>query len=216
MKKVYTFLIILILMIVIFNISIMIYARYEKSSIEKLKAIPETVRIGTLETMTYHIIKLAQENDIKIIPSFGTLLGLVRDKGIIKHDYDVDIFLFEEDWLKFKDIMKNDISYTFEETNILWHRKFKIYDNINKDLSVDFFVLYEHKNNIKQDVLLSFSDGGVRDGSLNITSPFRNTFSKTDILPLKEQETKYGNLYFPNNPENLLVKWYGEDWKTPR
>ena len=47
--------------------------------------------------MLFYVLRLTTENDIEIIPSYGTLLGLIREQEIIRHDYDVDLYLFEEE-----------------------------------------------------------------------------------------------------------------------
>lgn len=215
MIKVYIYLFILIFIIIIYNICIYNYNENQKNNIKEKRKIPEKERVEILENMLTYITKIAEENNIKIIPSYGTLLGLIRENEIIKHDYDLDLFLFEDDWKKLKNILSNEEEYKFKEKDILWHRKFNIISK-KRNIETDFLILYEKRKNVTLDVLLSFSNTGTLDGSLNLKSPFRGDFKKNDILPLEKKTTKYGDLYFPRNPENLLVKWYGKDWKTPK
>ena len=42
--------------------------------------------------------KMMTENGYKYSLAFGTLLGAVREKGFIKHDEDIDIFMWIEDY----------------------------------------------------------------------------------------------------------------------
>ena len=41
--------------------------------------------------------KLAKENNFKFVLFFGSLLGAVREKGLIKHDEDIDVIILSED-----------------------------------------------------------------------------------------------------------------------
>ena len=215
MKKFYYLIIIIFIIIIIYNIIIYDNNEKQKKNIKEKRKIPEKERVDILENMLTYIAKISEENNIKIMPSYGTLLGLIRENQIIKHDYDVDLFLFEDDWKKLKNIFSKDDEYKFEYNDILWHRTFHIISK-KRNIKADFLILYEKRNTVNLDVFLSFSNSGPLDGSLDLRSPFRGKFKKNDILPLERKTTKYGDVYFPKNPENLLVKWYGEDWKTPR
>lgn len=42
--------------------------------------------------------KALQEDGIFYTLAFGTLLGAIREKGFIKHDVDIDVFMWAEDW----------------------------------------------------------------------------------------------------------------------
>ena len=214
--KWYYYVFIVIFVIVIFNIALYFYARDQDNNVKELRKIPEQERYDILENMLAYVLSVTKENDIEIIPSYGTLLGLVREKQIIRHDYDVDLYLFEKEWKTLKDIISKEDRYLFHETNILWHKKFKIYDRNRPNVSTDFFVLYEGKNIVKQDVLLSNGIEGVKDGNIDMKSPFRIKYEKDDFFPLNKKPTKYGDVHFPNKPENLLVKWYGDNWITPK
>ena len=80
---------------------------------------------------TWFMLKFGElliENNIKLIPSYGTLLGLIRDQEIIKHEYDIDLFLFEEDWLKLKKIMKENNRNKIKEKIGIWDNNYEIYE----------------------------------------------------------------------------------------
>jgi hypothetical protein len=218
MNKIYYVIIVFILIVAIFNVIAERYVKNEVKEKTDLRQIPVEDRIegdGGLEDILSFVTNKANDNDIKIIPSFGTLLGLEREKEIIKHDYDIDLFLFEDDWDKLKKILEKEERFHFEDRKILWHRMFKISDK-KTGLSSDFFILYENKGSVTQDIFLTYTGSGIHDGKLILSEMGRKKYTKEDILPLKKTSTKYGELYFPNKPENLLVSWYGEDWETPR
>ena len=216
MRKIYYIIIAIILIVLIFKMSFYIAKTVEEKEIKLHREIPQDERCQILEELFNYTIKKAEENNIKIIPVTGTLLGLIREEQIIRHDYDVDIFLFDDDWIKFKNIISEDLNskYYFRTTDHLWHHKYEILDK-KTNLSVDFSRIYETSDHIKVDVFLSFTKSGVRDGKLILSDLGRKKYDKDLFLPLKETSTKYGKAYYPNETEKLLVNWYGDNWTTP-
>jgi len=218
MKTIYIILIIVAVIISIYGIiylSTKYAANVEIKRLNRIKKIDEKIRYPILEDLLKFASEKAEENNIKLIPSFGTLLGLVREKEIIRHDYDIDLFLYEEDWFKFKKIMKENNRYKYKEINHLWHHKYGIYDE-KTELGIDFERIYNSNKEIKLDVFLSFTGSGVRDGEIIWKEAFRKKFKKDIFEPLEKKDTKYGSLYFPNKSEELMEIWYGKDWRTPR
>ncbi|RLA82855.1 MAG: hypothetical protein DRG78_06040 [Epsilonproteobacteria bacterium] len=73
------------------------------------------------------VIKTLDKYDIKYYLDFGTLIGAIRDKGLISWDDDIDISLLnEEDYCKIPDILKEikkkyryrTYLFTFKTANI--------------------------------------------------------------------------------------------------
>ena len=218
MKTIYLILIIIAIISSIYGIiylSTKYAASVEIKRLNRIRKIDEKIRYPILEDLIKFASEKAKENDIKLIPSFGTLLGLVREKEIIRHDYDIDLFLYEEDWFKFKKIMKENSRYKYKELNHLWHHKFQIYDE-ETELGIDFERIYNSNNEIKLDVFLSFTGNGVREGNILWKEALRKKFKKDIFEPLEKRDTKYGALHFPNKSKELLEIWYGKDWETPR
>ena len=113
-----------------------------------------------LEIVKY-IDKICRENDIKYSLAYGSVLGAVRHKGFIPWDDDMDIFLTQEEYSKFKDaflsadnekfflqewnIIPNCLEYakirmngtTFIETN------FKELKDVHQGIFVDVFILHK-------------------------------------------------------------------------
>lgn len=78
--------------------------------------------------------------DIEVYPSFGTLLGIVRDGGLLKHDSDMDFAILPSSTVLnpfFTEIQKEGFIFEWMETvdDCLTEVRFRYYE-----LGVDFFL----------------------------------------------------------------------------
>jgi len=106
--------------------------------------------------------KLSQEHDIKYWADGGTSLGMIRNKGIIPHDDDIDVGILQEDMDKLKSLsekLKQDnyeiIHYTDVDTNNpLGMNIYKLHKISEPSIWIDYFV-YQKENetyNFKDDI----------------------------------------------------------------
>lgn len=158
-----------------------------------LKAISVEDAIDTLTTAKELLGKVG----VDFYLSFGTLLGAVREKNIIKGDQDVDVFITQEE------VLYNSLPWLYEQGfKVIRIRKGKLYSfRVKENCFIDLYVLRPLGLSIWS--LYCYSLAGYATPKKYI----RNT---QDIEFL-------GSVYkCPKNPERVLEWWYGKDWRTPK
>lgn len=156
--------------------------------------------------------KLLVANDIEHFFDFGTLLGLVREKGIIKGDGDIDIGVIINDK---SDIDK--ISKLVKDRNIKKVRQFEIAEYGIAEQS------YSYKNQIRFDLHYYYKEQDNRFCFLFYCLPEKtyqpNTFDvvKVKLNEFKIKSTKINDmcLSLPEDPESIVIKKYGKNWRIP-
>ena len=58
--------------------------------------------------------KILDNNEVKFILAYGTLLGAIRENGFISHDEDTDVIILDEDRQRFIDILFELRQHGFE------------------------------------------------------------------------------------------------------
>ena len=83
------------------------------------------------------------ENGFKYSLAFGTLLGAVRENGFIKHDADIDVFMWIEEYSpKFVDCIQK-YGFTLTHTFSVENDKYGKEDTIMLDgVQIDIFYIY--------------------------------------------------------------------------
>lgn len=164
-----------------------------------------------MKKMLKELDRICRKHNIKYWCGAGTLLGIIRHKGWIPFDGDIDIAMLNDDYNKFKIIIEKELSkqYFFEDKplnkpcskirHLFSHYKYtKGTPNWDKNngLQIDIFIYndYHDKNFLK----------GKYGGS--------SEWKKTDIFPLKESYFEDIKVYIPNNSKLYLTKQYGKDY----
>lgn len=148
--------------------------------------------------------KTATRFDLDWFLTSGTLLGLIRDGGFIKHDDDLDAAYVTK-------------AKTQEE--ILAQRR-EIYAFLNslpntsaEDCAGGHF--WVRWNDAEVQFMFDFFTSFIRDGYFN-EFPLRPMKLGVDqVLPTKEAILHGERTHIPANPEALLTLNYGEGWRTP-
>lgn len=131
----------------------------------------------------------------------GTLLGIVRERGLLPHDNDIDFAVLIE-------------GKTEEEAaaNFLdFHRKLDEKGLVNREHET------LHKGLIKMHAvdgfLVDLFPAYVVKGKLSIFPYAKDALKPSDILPLKTCPNT--GLTLPAKPERLLAENYGDTWQVP-
>ena len=143
------------------------------------------------------IKKVFDDNGIKFMLMYGTLLGAVREKDFIGHDLDMDIDIYAKDRQKMIDLIPVLDKYGIKFTR---HAGKLIYTFVYKSADCDIDIIYEARWPLK----------------------YRYNYTLGKYYPkFYVSETEkiefHGDMYdIPKNPERFLAYIYGKDWKIPQ
>ena len=159
-----------------------------------------------------NMIKVSNDHDILIYPCYGTLLGLVRDLGIIRWDDDIDFVmnidaLQEIDGFLFSiyDLYKNDLPIEIEE--------YKTNDN-----KISQIVIKINKNKKCKQFSISICGLEVSGDYLHrVLAPGSLFFPKQHCELGVYEEFLWNNINIkvPKNYQDLISYLYGKDWRVP-
>lgn len=204
--------IILILLIILYLIPrfehFITYKNFEysdKLSINDIKNLHKGQKIMT--KMFSEFDSICRKHNIKYWCVGGTLIGVLRHKGWISYDGDIDLGILECDYNKLKSIIQKELSddYWFQsnETDKLYksniakirhlHSCYSNYDNDkwHNGLQIDLFIFKEESNYCYGE---------------------NKKYEKNSIFPLKEKYFENIKVYIPNDSDKY-IKMYYPDYK---
>ena len=162
----------------------------------------------------YHsVLKIIYSSDISnydIWLDFGTLLGMYRDKGLIKHDQDMDFGIIIEDYNDFQEKENLLLCNGFKKTRELY------YDNEIMEISYDYnglnvdFIIYKREGNCVKSVVV-----GYLLDALNRPCKFESSKYAIAFSGLKEHDVDGIKVKIPVNTHEYLDYQYEKDFLIP-
>lgn len=154
--------------------------------------------------------KCMDDNNIPYSLAFGSILGAIREHGFIKHDLDIDTFIWIDDF-------SNDIIKRLQEVGFKWSRSISVDGDkygredtfVYKGVNIDIFYLYPAIDKYPYccDFLPITKDGEKRRLPRRIEIPVSR---KTKIVPFEGIKVK-----IPANAEEICEFRYGPSYMTP-
>ena len=90
--------------------------------------------------MLYKFMNICNKHNLRWWVDGGTLLGTVRHKGFIPWDDDIDVFMMREDYDKFVDIAKTEITGNyFLQTDWTDDKDLSVKFDFNQGIFIDIF-----------------------------------------------------------------------------
>lgn len=154
---------------------------------------------GEAIELLHTVKKLFNETGLEYYLAFGTLLGAVRDHGIIPGDEDLDIVIKDEKLLlSIIPFLKDNGLFLIRacQGNVYSFRQ-------GENSYIDVYILRE----LPWYSPWSWYCYSVSNREYNLKALWQE-FQEIDFL---------GETHLcPKNPENILAFWYGDDWRTPK
>ena len=147
---------------------------------------------------------------VKGFADFGTMLGLVREHELLKHDLDMDIGVFGEKGIH------NLVSMVLERNGYQLWREYIYEENVvehsfkYKNIKID--INYYQKNNKGVNTWLFY-----RDPEKKYKNNLRDVvvMNYSNINTLKKIGVKDKEIFIPENAEVILEEKYGPSWRIP-
>jgi hypothetical protein len=160
-----------------------------------------------LKTLTRAWIKLSAENNIKWWCGGGTLLGAIRDKGLIHYDNDIDLYFHFEDYGRVKNLVCDGYEFTMCEHGFQLHYKGNRYPFI------DLWVLAPNPNDTTRLICAGTIVNCKPTYIADIMWP-NDGVDACDVTELITVPFEDMEILIPQNSIKYCYKMYGDDCLT--
>ena len=197
----------IIILLILIILLIIIYLYISKETFVPVKVLTEYSDIKSINNLFKKVITLLEKHNITYWIQGGTLLGAVRNKGIIPWDDDVDISILENEVNKLLNLKSELNEFDLDITDSFFG--YKIYDKNGRNINnhdfkfpfIDIFVTKKYDNKIKYTSIRA----------LEIWT--NDYFTPEELFPLKKYQFEDLEVYGPHNPFNYLDRLYPK-WRT--
>lgn len=189
---------------------------FSNESNKKIKTLTEeekqTLRKGQLimTDMLKELDKICREYGLKYWCVAGTLIGVMRHKGWIPHDADIDIGILEKDYKKLKIIIQDKLpnKYWFQDKTIDSNYK----SNIGKIRYLDAYYSDDNSKLWHNGIQLDFFIFKEKNDLLVPINPINDiqTINRNKIFPLKELPFEDLIVYVPNQYKKYSKNAWGD------
>lgn len=158
----------------------------------------------------HQLLDALGDTDLQVFAMYGTLLGLIRSRKLITHDFDIDLGLLASDpdlgslakWF-------NDRNFTLSRGFVLDGQLVEFSVNLH-NLNIDFFAFCDSKYGYG--TFTFFKDDSCPPEA-EIVRAARMRF--TPIEGIEYLESLGIRIPIPQNAERVLRESYGDDWAIP-
>lgn len=182
------------------------------------KAIITPIRCRRLQRYGFKI--LGELNDvltmhkIEYYVSYGTLLGIVRERNFLRHDDDIDIWVNHDNVKNVKEFVKkmSDVGFSFKHV-LLIGDQILYYTFKRYQVSVDMFCFIR-----AEDGSGLYISGVYTDLNIKYEKPSQNSWrriKRPNIDSGKEIECGGSRFVVPANAIEILEALYGKGWDIP-
>lgn len=159
-----------------------------------------------LYEMMDYFHRLTRKHNIKYFIAFGTLLGAVREKNIIKWDDDIDLMIEKSELEKLRNLDQREFGpYVLDFRDHIWRLNSKTHEYPY----IDLFEV-EVRTSRSGEKRLAFTE----PGNLSRWSDSKYGIPLRDVYPLTDYRLGPLTLKGPRNFDAVLTRAYG-DYMTP-
>lgn len=179
--------------------------------------------IGRLQKHGIEVLKqfddCCEEYGFKYALAFGTLLGAVREKGFIKTDDDIDLYMWIDDYTPELPKALERFGFKWKHSFIVDDQKFAREDTFSyKDVDVDIFYLYQSEE-FQYPYCCDFPPHPGCSSRIESLEKYGSLISRQIFLPINKDFVKVEFLGIfvpiPKNAHEILEFRYGQSYMTP-